>query len=884
MKRLLLILLLVFPLSCYDGLSDMLDDVTMKVPICVDETGGDDGNDGRGWRNAKATIGAAVGIAEDGDEIWVAGTQNITATVTIDKPLSFYGGFKGNERRVEQRNPETNISSVNGGSDWFEINSNINVLFDGLTFTGFDDRVIVIQGGGDVTTRDCKFNSNNGGGVISALGSNYQAENCEFRNNTATAGNGGAIFLNNSTAEIRNSIFDNNSAESGGAIFVYNESTVTIDNSEFTRHTAAGQGGAIYADTSTLAISRSKFGDKDTVDSGNSAPVGGAIYVINSENDGKGVTISDNSEFYRNSATNPGGAIYAFSSELTIKNSSFENNESTGASSQGGAIYASISDLTIENSEFVHNDGGNFGGAISVYASTLAINRSKFGDKDTVDSGNGVTGQGGAIYASLGSALIIDNTQFYRNKAIVTPANTGSGGAIGADGNLNIQISNSVFGSEIPDSGNTAGQYGGAISISNGAKVTVEGTDFINSFAASGAGGGGAVYAVGADSSLIIMNGSRFIKNQGHAGGAVFINDTGSPALSVSDSSFKENYASGGDGGAINYVSSHDLNISRSEFTGNTSTNIGGGLNINSSGTVTIDSSIISGNTIINTAPPATPQGGGIYLKTATLNVTNTTISLNEVSNTNGSVEGGGVFQQSGTSSFTNTLFSGNKADGAFSYGGAIYVVESGETVISACKFISNEAHNGVSGDSGGGAVYFNQSSKSTIVNSYFYDNRAYWGGAVYIGGDWGGSYDHALVNLTFYKNSANLTNGTGGAIFMRSVCDVYNSVFYGNTASSGLSIERYDLNSYNLFNCYFDGGMGAGIIAHSCTDSSADPFASTNFGSSNFLYPASGSGLINNGTTTFPLSIDHFTMPLTDLAGNNREVGTIDIGAYERQ
>jgi hypothetical protein len=103
MKRLILIALTLFPLSCFDGLGTMFDDLTMKVPLCV-APGGSDLNDGRGWGNAKATIQAAVSSASDDDEIWVAaGTYIVHDTgsdvIEINRSVSLFGGFSGNESR-----------------------------------------------------------------------------------------------------------------------------------------------------------------------------------------------------------------------------------------------------------------------------------------------------------------------------------------------------------------------------------------------------------------------------------------------------------------------------------------------------------------------------------------------------------------------------------------------------------------------------------------------------------------------------------------------------------------------------------------------------------------------------------------------------------------
>ncbi|MCH7604016.1 MAG: right-handed parallel beta-helix repeat-containing protein, partial [Planctomycetes bacterium] len=105
----------------------------------------------------------------------------------------------------------------------------------------------------DLTIRQCRFIDNRawhrGGGIYYDSGS-LTIEQCEFRDNFADIQNsaeGGAIFLQNSSANVTDSRFVGNYAESsGGAIYSNFTGQVTIDRCEFYSNWAnRSAGGAV---------------------------------------------------------------------------------------------------------------------------------------------------------------------------------------------------------------------------------------------------------------------------------------------------------------------------------------------------------------------------------------------------------------------------------------------------------------------------------------------------------------------------------------------------------------------------------------------------------------------------------------------------------------
>jgi len=153
---------------------------------------------------------------------------------------------------------------------------------------------------------------------------NVVLNNMSFVNATSEDTSGGAIRHNSGSLEINDCVFDN-------------------------CQSTTWNGGAIQSSTN-LIVKRSKFNNTRARSGGGN---GGAILSLGS------LTIEDCS-FNNASAFNKGGALYSEGTSLTVKNSTFNNNNnavtgfSTGSWNGGGAIYAQAMS-TISNSNFVHN-------------------------------------------------------------------------------------------------------------------------------------------------------------------------------------------------------------------------------------------------------------------------------------------------------------------------------------------------------------------------------------------------------------------------------------------------------------------------------------------------------------------------------------------------
>ena len=252
------------------------------------------------------------------------------------------------------------------------------------------------------------------------------------------------------------------------------------------------------------------------------------------------------------------------------------------------------------------------------------------------------------------------------------------------------------------------------------------------------------------------------------------------------------------------------------------------------------------------------------------------------------------------------TVIGGN-ADGTGEYGGGIYVFGAnanggGAYHIEKCFLLNNYAKEG------GGAIYVSSqveatSTASTIVDCVVYNNLAgvrsgaeNLGGGIRIDGvgtivnssifnnEGGGvrlSSNAKAVNLTIARNTV---MGIDGG-------EVYNSVIWGNSKVQNPTATSFE-------NCASDNATIAGnetCISISSESNGANsplfeaPSVFTSFDRDFYwrrtAYPTWSWGILEGSALIDEGDDDAYTgLPSTDLAGETRKKGTIDIGAYEFQ
>jgi len=434
------------------GMGGTAGGTNTKAPcvVYVNAASGDDGSLGTAWVTAMATVPGAIDRAKNsGCDVWVAaGTYKPTpsaessVSIVLSKNLGLYGGFRGTETDLSQRDFAANVTVLDG--DIGEIgNSNDNTAnvvigaegatLDGFTVTGGAGSAY--QGGGILnratgfTVSNCIVTGNiateNGAG-ISSEGASFVLRDSVIRNNSAPgSAEGVGVYISGNDSLVERCAFRDNTVGANGsaALSVHDATGVVISNSEFSGNVGANGGGLEVLDASVL-VANSRF-------FGNRAKQGGAISLAGYPS----LRIVD-CVFDGNSALTLGGAIYAQANAVDVERCIFTANT---AVTNGGAIASKEGQPAsrIANSIFFGNSTGSAnGGAIAYGDGTLSL------ISTTIASNN--AGTGGGIYAVDGighfdllNTILWDNTPDDVRGGTVTASYTiTSGAALVGTGNF----------------------------------------------------------------------------------------------------------------------------------------------------------------------------------------------------------------------------------------------------------------------------------------------------------------------------------------------------------------------------------------------------------------------------------------------------------------
>jgi hypothetical protein len=285
-----------------------------------------------------------------------------------------------------------------------------------------------------------------------------------------------------------------------------------------------------------------------------------------------------------------------------------DGNASSQVVNIGGGITVSMSSLTIQNG----NDTSIVGGGGILNSGTLTLSSCS-----VINSQTG--GNGGGIYNNTGATLTMNQCTISNNTANAASANGGG--------------------------------------LFNAGTATITGSTF------SGSGGGG-IFSSGtlALSLCAVIGNSQ--TGSGNGGG---INNQG--ALTVDQCTISNNTANAAFANGGGLFNSGSATITRSTFSGNTAiggvsgAGMGGAINNQTSSSITLVGSTITGNSVTDPQNIGSGGGGAIY-NLGVVAVQNSTIFGNAQTGT-GADAGGGILQSSGTCTLTNTILAGNTDSGA---------------------------------------------------------------------------------------------------------------------------------------------------------------------------------------------------------------------------
>ena len=184
--------------------------LSVTVPHIIHVTpAGNDAADGSMWQTAMRSIQGALAASRPGDHIWVSGgTYRTSGTqFSLRNNVSVYGGFAGNETRLDQRDIAANptvLTTDNLGND---ADTNGDGAPDSPTTSDNDQSVFVNDAVGPTATLDGFILS---GATVTAIaninGSSPTIANCTFRCNPGSS----VQNWNSSSPQILNSTFHNN--------------------------------------------------------------------------------------------------------------------------------------------------------------------------------------------------------------------------------------------------------------------------------------------------------------------------------------------------------------------------------------------------------------------------------------------------------------------------------------------------------------------------------------------------------------------------------------------------------------------------------------------------------------------------------------------------
>ncbi len=273
---------------------------------------------------------------------------------------------------------------------------------------------------------------------------NWESGSHVYNGEIIYANTGAGLCLQNNWSgcniAVRNSIFTNNTANSGACIYSYSTGSLHIDNCSFNSNRGLGgldagvysYGAGLYNYQTNTRVSNCSFSNNNFNRSG----IGIGIYNENAS------IIVINSSFNRNTGPSEGAGIANMNgASADISYCTFTDNvseASLGPLGRGSGIYNSASAINLHHSTFLrdtsHSDGAlllessvsaninnvsfikNYnittninGGCISNVACNPVISNCLFAMNTAA--------KGGALYNSAGASPIVSNCTFYKNLA-----------------------------------------------------------------------------------------------------------------------------------------------------------------------------------------------------------------------------------------------------------------------------------------------------------------------------------------------------------------------------------------------------------------------------------------------------------------------------------
>ena len=488
-----------------------------------------------------------------GGGAWISYVNDVTITNSVfDGNASYYGGgltlYSNGHNTLD--NVVINDNTANTGGGLYASRTTSETYLDktnDITITY--SRLIDNEA------------TSHAGGAIFAYSENVAITDSIISGNTAsTSVAGGVYFYSTGGSTVSGSIIRDNTATTYGGgistgvitsgVFAGLANDITITDTTMSGNTAVSYGGAVYSSGSMLHVSASVFEE-------NTAEVGGAVFRVGTA----GSSFTDVT-FTGNQATSPahgGGAIFiSISSQeiMTIAGSTLTGNDAQNGS--GGAIDLRGGTLDITDSVLNANTAATCGGGISVISSaTLNISGTTMTNNTSATYGGGVytkstgslalndslllnnTSERGGGVSQANGTVTVEGTRFFGNHATLNGGGfyqIGGTSQIAADFQENTADSlgggicltgasvMTVLQSTLHD--NIACDKGGGIHVSSSTPVlhiyntTISGNKAESANGQTSTNEGGGIYFSGSSAVLTIVN-STIAYNKAYLGGGI---------------------------------------------------------------------------------------------------------------------------------------------------------------------------------------------------------------------------------------------------------------------------------------------------------------------------------------------------------------------------
>lgn len=316
-------------------------------------------------------------------------TEEATGTDDLTCSTTYFGGAIHSGGRINLENTKfigCSSTTVNGAAIFIDV-TGLNPIIENCTFSNNTAKFATIYSKVALEITDSTFNNCIGGAIFNTGSTSGTTiiNNCIFKDNTVTNGDGGAIY-SAVALEITDSTFDNCSANNGGAIYQLDkELTIKCDTKsvEFNGCRSNTNGGAIYlglSNDSNSSINCRIVGKSNynCIISGCSGTRGGGIGIDNKAN-----FSSDYLKITSCTASSYGGGFWT--KAYTAMSVSFTNSiiSYCGCSSSdngGGIFLGNSANLTLDNSNILNctvaNNSNGSGIAIKDGSKTVVMSGS----------------------------------------------------------------------------------------------------------------------------------------------------------------------------------------------------------------------------------------------------------------------------------------------------------------------------------------------------------------------------------------------------------------------------------------------------------------------------------------------------------------------------